>query len=155
MWIILTSGRIRAIHFIESLLVTSPQCPRCQWYVAPDYLSLTNSIPTSGSDTRHRSPWSRPLKSLRQPPRARNRQCCFNQLVDICRESVTRVWRGQVMSLVKVFFILKTIISLARKYLTSKAFKKNVTNVNGPADQILHFLKLCLKSNSGHSESFW
>ena len=25
----------------------------------------------------------------------------------------------------------------------------------GPADKMLHFLKLCLKSISGHSESFW
>ena len=25
----------------------------------------------------------------------------------------------------------------------------------GPADKMLHFLNLCLKSISGHSESFW
>ena len=50
-------------------LVTSPRCPRCQWYVAPDYLGLTNSIPTSGSgsDTRLQSPGARPLKT---PPPA-------------------------------------------------------------------------------------
>ena len=52
-------------------------------------------------------PQPRPLKSLRQPPRAQNRQCCFNQLVDICRDSVTRVWRDQVMSPVKMFFDYK------------------------------------------------
>ena len=27
--------------------------------------------------------------------------------------------------------------------------------MGGPADKMLQFLKLCLKSISGHSESFW
>ena len=34
------------------------------------------------------------LWTLRQPPRAQNRQCCFNQLVDICRDIGCELWPG-------------------------------------------------------------
>ena len=58
-------------------------------------------------------------------------------------------------------FILNTNYHINKEFDLREEFikKKIVTNViirgGGPADKMLQFLKLCLKSISGHSESFW
>ena len=41
--------------------------------------------------------------------------------------------------------------SLKKKKNWNKCYNRG----GGPADKMLQFLKLCLKSISGHSESFW
>ena len=67
--------------------------------------------PTPGSRAPEPGLWRLP----RQPPRAQNRQCCFNQLVDICRDSATWVWWGSSVKLeCFTFFLGKLDLSKAK-----------------------------------------
>ena len=44
---------------------------------------------------------------------------------------------------------------LREAFIKKKKCNKCYNGGGGPADKMLQFLKLCLKSISGHSESFW